>query len=102
MAGPNDRDRGDALALGAWNTPLAMLIGATKSTLIVLWFTHLVEHRTSARVALAVAVGLALCLIAFTVLDVRTRRPAQPAGTTDAATSAVWPSPNERESGLRG
>ena len=63
------------LDLGAWNTVLAMIIGVVKSVLIVLWFMHMLEHRNSSRIAFAVAVGLAACLVAFTVLDVRTRSP---------------------------
>ena len=50
-----------------------MAIGLVKSVLVVLWFMHMLEHRNSSRVAFAVAVGLAACLVAFTVLDVRTR-----------------------------
>lgn len=63
------------LDLGGWDTSVAMAIGGAKSLLIVLWFMHLVEHRNSGRLALAVGVALALVLIAFTVMDVRTRRP---------------------------
>ena len=59
--------------LGAWSTAIAMAIGLAKSALVVLWFMHLLEHRNSARIAFALAVGLALCLVGFTLLDVQTR-----------------------------
>ncbi len=72
--------------MGPWNAVLAMLIGAVKSALVVFWFMHLLEHRNSSRVAFALAVGLAMCLVGFVLLDVHTRRPgSEPSGTDVAA-----------------
>lgn len=74
------------LHMGPWNTVLSMLIGAIKSALVVFWFMHMLEHRNSSRIVFAVAVGLAMCLVGFTLLDVHTRRPgSEPSGTDVAA-----------------
>ncbi len=64
--------------MGGWNSPVALTIGAVKSVLVVLWFMHMIEHRNSSRVAFAVALTLAACLVAFTMMDVGTRGREEP------------------------
>jgi cytochrome c oxidase subunit 4 len=59
--------------LGAWQTPTALLIALAKSTLVVLFFMHLAEHRASSQVAFLVSILLAATLIGLAWLDVVTR-----------------------------
>ncbi len=59
--------------LAGWGAPLALVIGAAKALLVLLFFMHLAEHRTSSRIAFTTAVAFAAILIGLTVLDVGTR-----------------------------
>lgn len=72
------------LPLGAWGAPIAIFLALFKSVLIVLFFMHLVEHRVSSRLTIGVAAALAAALVAFALLDVRTRDQADPEGSRAA------------------
>lgn len=63
------------LALGAWETPIALLIAATKALGIGLWFMELRHARVSVRVAILGAISLFVLLVGLTTLDVFTRAP---------------------------
>ena len=62
-----------SLNLGDWALPMALFIAVLKATLVALVFMHLLEQRSSYRVALVVSILFVAVLITFTVLDVRTR-----------------------------
>ncbi len=61
------------LDLGAWSPVLAMAIAVAKSLLVVLFFMHLVEQKTSSRFAFFVSVALLACLLGIAALDVVSR-----------------------------
>ncbi len=63
------------LSLGTWSLVIALAIAITKSSLVVLFFMQLWQHRGSSRLALATAVIWLLLLTFFVVADVRTRYP---------------------------
>lgn len=59
--------------LGPFAIPVAMAIAASKSVLIVLFFMHLIEQKTSNWVAFVVSCLLAGTLIGLAALDVLSR-----------------------------
>lgn len=59
--------------LGDWGAVLALLIASAKALLVAGFFMHLLEGRTSNRLAFATAVGMFCLLVLFTTLDVQTR-----------------------------
>lgn len=61
--------------LGAWHLPVALTIAAGKSTLVVLFFMHLAEHRHANSLVLSVAVLYVMVMILFSVTDVLLRFP---------------------------
>jgi cytochrome c oxidase subunit 4 len=63
------------LDLGAWETPLAMLIAAVKAVLVALFFMHLIEQRATSVFAISTAVMFLAILVALVVADVATRAP---------------------------
>jgi len=61
------------LPLGSLGIALGVGIAIAKSLLIVLFFMHLIEHRTSSALALLTAVLLLVLLVGLSALDVVTR-----------------------------
>ncbi len=59
--------------LGAIDTVFSLVIAAAKSTVVLLFFMHLVEERFSVAVVPALAVGYVLLLVALMVTDVLSR-----------------------------
>lgn len=59
--------------LGMFHMPVALLIAAAKTVLILLYFMHVIEQRYTIRVVLLVAVLLLGSLIVLTVADTATR-----------------------------
>lgn len=59
--------------LGAAATPTAMVIAATKASLVLVFFMHLGEHGVASWIALVVSVLLAGVFIGISVLDVASR-----------------------------
>lgn len=75
--------------LGPWGIPVAVAIATAKAVLVALFFMHLLEEGTTARLAAAVAVFLGVLLILLASLDVATRRtiePPEPVSRTTART----------------
>ncbi len=76
--------------LGAFNSPVAMLIAAAKATLVALFFMHL--RWSGYRMRFAAIAGLLWLslMFAFVLADVATRHiPEQPVGWNEAAASAA-------------
>ena len=66
---------------GAWALPIAMTIAACKSGLVILFFMHMREDKSAARLVLLVSFLFVLLLLGLTLSDVATRfRLATPAG----------------------
>lgn len=65
---------------GAWEIPIALLIAVAKSTLVLLFFMHLVEQKRIHAFVLVVASSLVVLLLSIVSADVLTRRtfPATP------------------------
>jgi cytochrome c oxidase subunit 4 len=57
----------------AWTVPVTIAIAVTKSTLIALFFMHLIEEPVSSWAALVIAVMLVATLITLMLLDVASR-----------------------------
>lgn len=81
------------LSLGPWSPVVTVTIALAKSVLVALFFMHLLEHRVSSRLTLAVAAALAAFLVGFAVLDVGTRDDGGPGGAAGAEAAR---SPSER------
>jgi cytochrome c oxidase subunit 4 len=62
--------------LGAWSLVVALAIAITKSTVVVLFFMHLWDHKGANRLVFIVSILFVLILIAFVLADVYTRFPA--------------------------
>lgn len=60
-------------ALGAWHVPVALLIAAAKTTLIVLFFMHLREQPATNALAMIIAVLLLAVFVGLSALDVASR-----------------------------
>jgi cytochrome c oxidase subunit 4 len=60
--------------LGAIDTVFSLVIAAAKSTIVLLFFMHLVEERFTVGVVPALAFGYVLILVALMVTDVLSRR----------------------------
>lgn len=60
--------------LGAVDTVFSLVIATAKSTIVLLFFMHLVEERFTVAVVPALAVGYVLLLVALMVTDVLSRR----------------------------
>jgi len=58
---------------GAWELPIALFIAVAKSTLVLLFFMHLVEQRFVNAFAILAAVGLLALLVLLVAADVLTR-----------------------------
>jgi cytochrome c oxidase subunit 4 len=58
---------------GAWTVPVTIAIAVFKSTLIALFFMHLIDEPVSSWASLLVAVLLVATLITLIVLDVASR-----------------------------
>jgi cytochrome c oxidase subunit 4 len=58
---------------GAWTVPVTIAIALAKSTLIALFFMHLIEEPVSSWAALLIAVLLVATLITLVLLDVVSR-----------------------------
>lgn len=63
-------------SLGAWETPIALVIATIKALGIGGWFMELRHARVSVRVAILGAISLFVLLVGLTTLDVYTRTPA--------------------------
>ncbi|MCK6547756.1 cytochrome C oxidase subunit IV family protein [Myxococcota bacterium] len=63
------------LPLGAWETPVAMLISAAKGTVVLLIFMHLLEQATINAVVMIIATAMVVLLISLVGLDIVTRVP---------------------------
>lgn len=61
------------LPLGAFHTPVALFIAATKAALIALFFMHLADERGSIPIAVGIWVLLLAVLVTLTAADVLTR-----------------------------
>ncbi len=61
------------VSLGAWQAPTAILIAVVKALLVALFFMHLAEQTTPARMAALVGVLMGVMLIVIATLDVATR-----------------------------
>jgi len=59
--------------LGGWEPIAAMSIAFLKAVLVILWFMHLIEQRSTNWIAFTVSLLLLACLIGFTSLDVGSR-----------------------------
>ena len=59
--------------LGAVDTVFSLVIAAAKSTIVLLFFMHLVEERFTVAVVPVLAVGYVLLLVALMVTDVLSR-----------------------------
>jgi cytochrome c oxidase subunit 4 len=59
--------------LGAIDTVFSLVIAAAKSTIVLLFFMHLVEERFTVAVVPALAVAYVLLLVALMVTDVLSR-----------------------------
>jgi cytochrome c oxidase subunit 4 len=62
------------LHTGAWEIPIAMLIAIAKTTLVLLFFMHLIEQRFINSFVVIFSMVLVAMLIAVTTIDVQTRR----------------------------
>lgn len=60
--------------LGAIDTVFSLVIAAAKSTIVLLFFMHLVEERFTVSVVPALAAGYVLLLVALMAIDVLSRR----------------------------
>jgi cytochrome c oxidase subunit 4 len=60
--------------LGAIDTVFSLVIAAAKSTIVLLFFMHLVEERFTVAVVPALALGYLALLVALMVTDVLSRR----------------------------
>ncbi len=81
------------LSLGTWSLVIALVIAITKSSLVVLFFMQLWQHRGSARLALATALIWLLLLIFFVVADVRTRFPLSNPDANPILDGPAWAPP---------
>jgi cytochrome c oxidase subunit 4 len=61
------------LELGAWTVPVTLGIAAIKSTLIALFFMHLIEESVSSWLAFLVSFLLVATLVTLAMLDVASR-----------------------------
>ncbi len=79
------------LHLGAADIVIALVIATVKTTLVALFFMHLIEERFSVILAPAVALFLFLLLLALTLVDVATRRtfPRAPTPSVDFVPGSV-------------
>jgi cytochrome c oxidase subunit 4 len=86
--------------LGAIDTVFSLVIAGAKSTIVLLFFMHLVEERFTVAVVPALAVGYVLLLVALMVTDVLTRHtfPRAPLQFGDDAAEHLDPAggPGER------
>lgn len=64
------------LRLGAWETPVALGIGALKALGIALWFMELRHAPTVLRAVAVAGLALFVLLVSLTAADVATRIPA--------------------------
>ena len=60
--------------LGAIDTVFSLVIAAVKSTLVLLFFMHLVEERFTVKLVPFLAFGYVLLLVALMATDVLSRR----------------------------
>ena len=60
--------------LGAIDTVFSLVIAAAKSTIVLLFFMHLIEERFTVAVVPALALGYLVLLVALMVTDVLSRR----------------------------
>jgi cytochrome c oxidase subunit 4 len=58
---------------GAWELPIAILIAVAKSTLVLLFFMHLIEQRFINAFSIIGALSLLVMLVALVGVDVDTR-----------------------------
>jgi cytochrome c oxidase subunit IV len=69
------------LDLGQLNFPIAMAIAVLKSSLVVVFFMHLLQHAPANRIVFATAFIFVALLMTFTLADLATRfPPARPPG----------------------
>ncbi len=61
--------------LGAWHVPVALLIAATKSALVLAFFMHLKDHSPVNRAFFLLSLVFVALLIAGVLADVATRLP---------------------------
>ena len=78
------------LSLGTWSLVIALVIAIAKSSLVVLFFMQLWQHRGSVRLALATALIWLLLLTFFVVADVRTRFPLTNPTANPVLDGPVW------------
>lgn len=81
------------LSLGTWSLVIALVIAIAKSSLVVLFFMQLWQHRGSVRLALATALIWLLLLTFFVVADVRTRFPLTNPTQNPILDGPVWAPP---------
>ena len=81
------------LSLGTWSLVIALVIAIAKSSLVVLFFMQLWQHRGSVRLALATALVWLLLLTFFVVADVRTRFPLSNPTQNPILDGPVWSPP---------
>jgi cytochrome c oxidase subunit 4 len=68
--------------LPTFGLALALLIAATKGTLVLLFFMHLIDHKGANRLVMGVSVLFVLLMLIMPMADLATRfRPANPAGS---------------------
>jgi cytochrome c oxidase subunit IV len=72
--------------LGGAEMPLALLIAAVKSSLVGLFFMHLLEERLRTAIVPIVTTGFIVLLVSLVVTDVLTRHT-----FPKAPVQAVWP-----------
>ena len=86
--------------LGAIDTVFSLVIAAAKSTIVLLFFMHLVEERFTVAAVPALAVGYVLLLVALMVTDVLSRhtfpRTPQPFGDDPSERPDPAGEPGER------
>src|SRR4051812_38214075 len=78
------------LHLGAWATPVALIIAVAKAALVAVVFMELAVQRASNRLALIAAIAFVVLLATLAAVDVATRAaeplsppiPTRPGGTT--------------------
>src|SRR4051812_33285776 len=61
--------------LGSWSLPVALLIAAVKTSLVTVFFMHLLHEHGMSRLSLALALILLAALALLAVADAATRFP---------------------------
>lgn len=80
---------------GAWELPIALIIAAAKTLLVLLFFMHLVEQKFINAFTVIVSVGLMSLLMALVAADVVTRRTFPPTPLPEALPGPPQLSPPE-------